>query len=239
MGASPKGPRTGSGGSFRGERGRQPGAARFDIPSTAVGDDGMRASLPGDAELVARCRQGDAAAKRELLVRVLPTIRGATRTLLAQRADADDAAQQAMLDLLGGLDGFRGEGSLAGWARVIAVRAALRHAARQRRHASVVDPEPVLEAHPAAEPEDDALLAEGLPRPVEAYLDALPPVQRQALVLRHGLGYTVPEMAELCGESVNTIKSRLVTARKALRKLVRRDEAVAEVRRDRRQGVVP
>jgi len=204
-----------------------------------VGDDGTRTSLDAEAELVARCRRGDADAKRELLVRVLPTIRGATRTLLSQRADADDATQQAMLDLLGGLDGFRGEGTLAGWARIIAVRAALRHAARQRRHASLVDPEPVLEAHPADDPLDDEPLAEQLPRSVEAYLDALPPVQRQALVLRHGLGYTVPEMAELCGESVNTIKSRLVTARKALRKLVRRDEAVAQVRRGRRQGVGP
>lgn len=208
----------------------------FGIPSTRVGDDGTHASRDGEVELVARCRRGDAAAKRELLVRVLPTIRGATRTLLAQRADADDAAQQAMLDLLGGLDGFRGDGSLAGWARIIAVRAALRHAARQRRHASLVDPEPVLAAHPAVDPRDEALLAEELPREVAVYLDALPPVQRQALVLRHGLGYTVPEMAELCGESVNTVKSRLVTARKALRKLVRRDEAVAQVRRDRQQG---
>jgi RNA polymerase sigma-70 factor (ECF subfamily) len=212
--------------------------AVFGIPSTRVGDDGTHASRDGEAELVARCRRGDASAKRELLVRVLPTIRGATRTLLSQHADADDATQQAMLDLLGGLDGFRGEGSLAGWARIIAVRAALRHAARQRRHASLVDPEPVLAAHPAADPHEDASIAEELPQAAAVYLDALPPVQRQALVLRHGLGYTVPEMAELCGESVNTIKSRLVTARKALRKLVRRDEAVAQVRRDRQQGAV-
>jgi RNA polymerase sigma-70 factor, ECF subfamily len=213
----------------------------FGIPSPRVGDDGMGTGRgDGEVELVARCRRGDPAAKRELLVRVLPTVRAATRTLLAQRADADDAAQQAMLDLLGGLDGFRGDGSLAGWARIIAVRAALRHAARQRRHASLVDPEPVLAAAPAPDPHHDALLAEALPREVTAYLDALPPVQRQALVLRHGLGYTVPEMAALCGESVNTIKSRLVTARKALRKLVRRDEAVAQVRRDRGgQGVAP
>lgn len=208
----------------------------FGIPSTRVGDDGAHASRDGEAELVARCRRGDAAAKRELLVRVLPIVRGATRTLLAQRADADDAAQQAMLDLLGGIDGFRGDGSLAGWARIIAVRAALRHAARQRRHASLVDPEPVLAAQPAGDPHDDAPIAEQLPQEVAIYLDALPPLQRQALVLRHGLGYTVPEMAELCGESVNTIKSRLVTARKTLRKLVRRDEAVAQVRRDRLQG---
>jgi RNA polymerase sigma-70 factor (ECF subfamily) len=214
----------------------------FGIPSNAVGEAGTAAGTSShrsgsDAELVARCRGGDDVAKRELLLRVLPTIRGATRTLLAQRADADDATQQAMLDLLGGLEGFRGDGSLGGWARTIAVRAALRHAARQRRHASLVDPEPVIEARHAAGYDEDAL-AEQLPRSVRAYLGELPPVQRQALVLRHGLGYTVPEIAEVCGESVNTIKSRLVTARKLLRKLVRRDEAVAHVRRDR-QGVGP
>jgi len=215
----------------------------FGIPSDPVGNAGSTTTGPSgdvdDAELVARCRQGDPAAQRQLLLRVLPTIRGATRTLLSQRADADDAAQQALLDLLGGLEGFRGDGSLLAWARTIAVRASLRHAARQRRHASVVDPEPVIEARPAPTLDDEPLV-EQLPRSVQAYLRELPPVQRQALVLRHGLGYTVPEIAQLCGESVNTIKSRLVTARKALRKLVRPDEAVGSMRRDRQQGrVVP
>ncbi len=190
-----------------------------------------------DGELVARCREGDGAAKRELLARVLPTIRGATRTILRERADADDAAQQAMLDLLGGLPGFRGDGSLTAWARTIAVRASLRLAQRHRQHASVADPEAVLAAQAA--PHGDERLREQLPRTVQAYLDALPPAQRQALVLRHGLGHTVPEIAALCDESVNTIKSRLVTARKEIRRLVRQDETVGAVRRSRQPGGRP
>ncbi|MEM9460399.1 MAG: sigma-70 family RNA polymerase sigma factor [Myxococcota bacterium] len=190
-----------------------------------------------DAELVARCRQGDAAAKRALLTRVLPTIRGATRTILRERADADDAAQQAMLDLLGGLDGFRGDGSLTAWVRTIAIRASLRHARRHQRHVGVAEPEAVLAAQPA--PVGDEPLHERLPRSVHSYLDALPPVQREALVLRHGLGHTVPEIAQLCGESVNTVKSRLVTARKEIRRLVRRDQALGVGRRHHRPGGTP
>ena len=187
-----------------------------------------------DAALVARCREGDAAAKRALLTRVLPTIRGATRTILRERADADDATQQAMLDLLGGLDGFRGEGSLTAWARTIAIRASLRHARRHQRHVGVADPEAVLAAQAA--PASEELLHERLPRSVQSYLDALPPAQREALVLRHGLGHTVPEIAELCDESVNTIKSRLVAARKEIRRLVRRDQTLGVGPRHRGPG---
>lgn len=187
-----------------------------------------------DAELVARCREGDAAAKHTLLTRVLPTIRGATRTILRERADADDAAQQAMLDLLGGLDGFRGDGSLTAWARTIAIRASLRHARRHQRHVSVAEPEAVLATRSA--PPGDEPLRERLPRSVYSYLDALPPAQREALVLRHGLGHTVPEIATLCDTSVNTIKSRLVTARKEIRRLVRRDQALGTSRPGRGPG---
>ena len=66
-------------------------------------------------------------------------------------------------------------------------------------------------------------LIDELPRPVAAYLDELPEVQREVLVLRHVLDHTVAEIAELVDVPVDTVKSRLLYARRALRKLIRRD----------------
>lgn len=189
-----------------------------------------------DVLLVRRCGEGDPGAKRSLLLRVLPAMRGATRSLLPQVADADDALQQAMVDLLSGLPTYRGQGRVEAWARTIAVRASLRLLAKRRRHLGVVEPD---DNRDAAAPTPDESLHESLPRSVRAYLAELPAVQREALVLRHGLGYTVPEIARLCDESVNTIKSRLVTARKQVRRLIRQDEAVAEVGSAVRRGSEP
>lgn len=174
-----------------------------------------------DVALVERCRFGDADAKRELLTRVLPTMKAAVRSLLGSAADADDAVQQAAIDVLRGLPTFRGEAGLSAWARTIAVRAGLRTAAK-RRPTHGADPDAL--PPPAASTAD--ALRDRVPRPVRAYLEALPAPQREALVLRHALGYTVPEIATLTETSVNTIKSRLLQARREVRRLIRRDEAL-------------
>ncbi|MEM6989922.1 MAG: RNA polymerase sigma factor [Myxococcota bacterium] len=175
--------------------------------------------------LVARCRRGEPAAKSELLRGLLPTMRGAIRALLGARPEVDDAVQQAAIDILRGLPTYRGDAPLRAWARTIAVRAGLKITRSSTRHLSAVDPE-TLHAAPR-----EAGAAERIAKPLAAYLDGLPAAQREALVLRHALEFTVPEIAELLGTSVNTIKSRLLSARKEVRKLIRRDEAVASFRK--------
>jgi DNA-directed RNA polymerase specialized sigma24 family protein len=44
-----------------------------------------------------------------------------------------------------------------------------------------------------------------------------------AIVLRHGMGYSVQEAAELTEVSINTVKDRLLHARAQLRASIRRD----------------
>lgn len=193
--------------------------ARYGIPDTTVGEDG-----PAEERALAeRAAGGDAGARRVLLQRVLPTLRSAAIAVLGPGADAEDATQQAAIDVLRGLSSFRGEASLKGWCRTIGVRAALRQS-RGRRPMAAVQPD---ELHAA---ESGPRLADGIPGGLRAHLDAIPPLQREAIVLRHGMGYTMPEMAELLETSVNTIKSRLLKGRKALRARIRQQSLVAEAR---------
>ncbi|MFY0539633.1 sigma factor-like helix-turn-helix DNA-binding protein [Nannocystis pusilla] len=42
-------------------------------------------------------------------------------------------------------------------------------------------------------------------------------------MLRHALDHTLPEIAELTGAPVPTVKSRVLKAEETLRKLIRRD----------------
>ncbi|MBL4684535.1 MAG: sigma-70 family RNA polymerase sigma factor [Nannocystaceae bacterium] len=196
------------------------------IPIDGLGDTRTASSgRAGELALVQRCRDGDVDAKRLLLQRVLPVLHQAVTTLLGPGADADDAVQQAAIDVLRGLGSFRGESNLAAWARTVAVRAGLKSVRHRSRHLSAVDPE-TLPAPPIA----DAAFTESIPQSIESYLRQLPPVQREALVLRHGLGCTVPEISELLGVPVNTVKSRLLHGRREVRRCIRRDEAIGAKR---------
>ncbi len=183
---------------------------------------GMRT---GDVQLMAQVAQQEPKAQEVLVHRLVRRVRRAAGALLENSADADDASQLALLEVLGSARTYRGEASIEAWADRIAVRTTLRFArSRARRQAQLaIAPDP-----DALAPRDDAgaPLAEGLARPVQDYLRHLPENRRVAIVLRHVLGYSVDEVARLTGVSRNTVKDRLVHARREFRKLVRRDSLV-------------
>jgi RNA polymerase sigma-70 factor (ECF subfamily) len=163
---------------------------------------------------------------RDLLTRRLrPRVQRLVASFLRNAADAEDATQAAMLEILRAMPSFRGESRLETWADRIAVRTAIR-LARVRRLASVrthdlVDPDEL------PSPGLDRASAESLPRSLLVYLDALPEARRTVLVLRHALDYSLQEIAELTGASVNTVKDRLLCARQEVRKMVRRETALS------------
>jgi RNA polymerase sigma-70 factor (ECF subfamily) len=175
------------------------------------------------AESVALAQQVavDPQARERIVARLRPRVGRVAATLLRSAEDAEDAAQVALVEILKAAPGYRGDSSLEAWADRITVRAAIRMA-RERRLASVrsdsgVSPDDLHEP-PAPPP-----LSESIPRPIRAYLDQLPEARRTALVLRHALGHSIEEIAELTGVSVNTVKDRLLHGRDQVRRMVRRD----------------
>ncbi len=173
-----------------------------------------------ELETVRRAATGDTKANSWLARRVVTRVRRVARALARNAADADDAAQLSLMEVLRSAHTYRGEASLDAWAGRIAARTTLRHLARERRKV-----EPVATQTPTlATPEAPAGLAESLPRDVQSYLDALPPPQRNAIVLHHALGYSLDEVAQMEGVSPNTVKGRLRLGMATLRKHVRRDQ---------------
>jgi RNA polymerase sigma-70 factor, ECF subfamily len=167
------------------------------------------------------------ASTRDALTRRLwPRVQRLVASFVRDRADADDAAQLALLEILRAISSYRGEAKLESWADRIAVRTAIR-VARTRRLAAVR--QDALEPDQLAQPDVESM-GEELPRALSSYLDALPEARRTALVLRHALGYSVQEIAELTGCSENTVKDRLLSARHEVRRMVRRDVALGRGR---------
>jgi RNA polymerase sigma factor (sigma-70 family) len=121
---------------------------------------------------------------------------------------AEDAAQEALIDVARGIRALRAPEAVRTWALRVATTRAIKLARRERfltlRRAPLTDPELAVES---TDPRSGALK--------EAF-DRLPPKLRATAVLRLYVGLTEAETAEVLGCSLGTVKSNLHDARKRL-----------------------
>ncbi|WP_437598657.1 RNA polymerase sigma factor [Sorangium sp. So ce590] len=183
---------------------------------------------PLDLDRMRHAGAGDPRAQAWLMARVIPRVRRIARTFLRSSADADDAAQLALLAILESASTYRGEAAVEAWARRVAVRTILRYVKQQRRDGAPVAPESAIDEEIAQAPHQPPF--EALPRETRAYLDELPEAQRYAILLHHALDYSIEEIAGMTEVSPDTVKSRLRLGIGALRKQVRQDIAVGRKR---------
>lgn len=139
------------------------------------------------------------------------------------QADLPDGVQQVRLRLLErAASGREAPRDVSAWAAVVASNLAMDwHRAKRRqerlgeRLASLREP-----AHPSGEETSVLSLA------VARGLDELPDAQRQVLILRFFADLPVRGIAEELGVPEGTVKSRLHTAVRALRRRLHEDEVV-------------
>lgn len=168
------------------------------------------AAAPADELLVARARAGDAEARDTLVRRHLPAVYRVTRRILSDADLAEDAAQDALVNALGALDGFRGDASFKTWLLRIAVNAARSIGRRQSRRQEVslaaAEREPSGEPDPAARAEQSTEFERA-----SALLTRLPPKQRLAVTLRiqQGLSYADVAHALSCSEGAARVNYHL------------------------------
>jgi len=147
------------------------------------------------------------------------------RTMLRDADEAADVVEDTLLRVRDAASGFRGERGLTTWVmRIVANRC--RDLMRRRKFTAgrPEDFDPLAESGLRAEPIegwDLAIDQERMMAMLERAIDALPPEQREAVVLRDRLGLSYDEVAETLGVKVAAVKSRLFRARAALRAALR------------------
>jgi RNA polymerase sigma-70 factor (ECF subfamily) len=169
-----------------------------------------------DEALLVLYANGDSDAARELAQRLVPRILGYASRTLADRAEAEDIAQEVMLRLWRAAPDWRsGEAQVSTWAyRVAANLCTDRLRARKRRRAEALDS--------VAEPQDDAPSAvQGLieterQAALTTALASLPDRQREAVVLRHIEGMANPEIAAVMQVGVEAVESLVARGKRAL-----------------------
>jgi RNA polymerase sigma factor (sigma-70 family) len=159
--------------------------------------------------LARRVVAGEREALEELLRELEPLVVRTARLIVGSGSwAAEDAAQEALLDVARGIDGLRAPEAVTTWALRIATTRAIKVARRERylslSRASATAPEL------AAEPADERAGA------LKEAFDRLPPRLRATAVLRLYVGLGEAETAEVLGCSLGTVKSNLHDARKRL-----------------------
>jgi RNA polymerase sigma-70 factor (ECF subfamily) len=155
------------------------------------------------AEAAAR---GDRRAAEALLRALMPRIRNLVRYFVRGDAEVDDISQEALVSVLRGLPGYRGEGKVSAWADRIVVRSVFAHIKRARvsdkRHVEYTpDLVPVVNDQSA-----QTFLAR---RKAIKALDQVPEEQREVLVMHHVAGLGVREIAQELSIPFETVRSRL------------------------------
>ncbi|MBE7491518.1 MAG: sigma-70 family RNA polymerase sigma factor [Planctomycetes bacterium] len=158
-----------------------------------------------------RARQGDVEAFGYVAAAFSGQLVAWARPLCRNAAEAEDAAQEALLVAFRSLDQLREDEAFAGWLRTLARTAALRGARRQRPDLAGEG----LEA--AAEPEPDALESAELKQAVQGAVRELSPGQQAVMERYYMQGQKVEEIAAALGVPAGTVKRRLFEAREKLR----------------------
>ena len=163
-----------------------------------------------EAALLARARDGDAAAVDALVRKYLGDVYAITFRLLGDRDLAQDAAQDALVGALNGLHRFRGASSFRTWLIRIAINAA-RSTGRRKTRRREVSLEAVAGNADAGVDAASLVARNDEAERAAALLDRLPEKQRMAVSLRihQGLSYKEIGVALDCTEGAARVNYHL------------------------------
>jgi RNA polymerase sigma-70 factor, ECF subfamily len=201
-----------------------------------------------EAQLVAALRAGNEAAFADVVGRWSPALLRMARLHVRSDAVAEEVVQETWMAVLRGLDGYEGRASLRTWVVGILMNQARHHGRRERRSLPfaalrrrreegrdepAVDPgafqgpggeRPGWWVVPPSRPEapGERLEAAALTGALATALGALPPRQREVLMLRDIDGLSADEVCTVLGVSAGNQRVLLHRARSRVRAAVER-----------------
>jgi RNA polymerase sigma-70 factor (ECF subfamily) len=168
-------------------------------------------------------KNGDTDALRELIEAHQHRIVGAVAKMLGDESDAEDIAKQVFLRVWKSASRYEPTAKFTTWLYKITRNLVFNELRRRRRHptqsmdASSEDDRPFQAPDPGAKAPDTSLLDDEMQTAIQRAIDALPEIQRMAIVLRRYDDVSYEEIAEILELSVPAVKSVLFRARTELR----------------------
>lgn len=204
------------------------------------------ASALSEAALIARLRARDSRALEILMERHASRVYRVAFGITRSEADAEEVVQDVFLSLFEKISAFEERAALGTWLYRVATNTALlrRRGKRVELEVSLEDQLPTFreDGHRDGERSflladwsasaEDEVLSDETHALVRRAIDMLPPHYRAVVVLRDIEELSNEEAAEILGEAVSSVKSRLHRARMALREQLTRLMSGAPVRAD-------
>lgn len=183
-----------------------------------------------EAALVARAREGDAAAYSELVGRYERKIFRLAKHITQNDEDAEDVLQETFLKAFEHLPGFQGQSKFYTWLVRIAVNESLMKLRKRKSDRTVPLDEPVDTGEDTVvreiavwdENPEQKYSREELGQILDEAVQSLKPAFRTVFVLRDIEELSTEETAEALDISIPAVKSRLLRARLQLREKLTR-----------------
>ena len=170
-----------------------------------------------DNTLIKRAAAGDERAFEALVNEYSRLVFSVTRRLCKNEADAEDAAQEVFLKFYRSLSAYRGEAALSSYLYRIATNVCMDFMRRRNECFSLTDEEyaeiDIKDTSP--DPEEQAVLAERR-EVLEKAIASLSYEHREMITLRDIEGLSYAEIAAALSLPENTVKSRILRARRRL-----------------------
>ena len=181
-----------------------------------------------EAALIHRCQEKDKEAFRMLVEKYKKVMFGTAYLMTKDRGLAEDAMQEALIQMWKHLPSLRQGISLKAWLVRIVVNEVNRQGRKKR-----VQTVPLENAPEIADDCDDietTIIRNETHQNLRRAVEMLPSDQREVVVLRYFSELTVPEVASVMGKQEGTIKSRLNRALKRLNEIISNNETSEERR---------
>jgi RNA polymerase sigma-70 factor, ECF subfamily len=171
-------------------------------------------STEGDAYLLARVEHGDEPAMAALYDRYSKIVYSVALRVLRDPAAAEDVLQEIFMQVWRKPEGFSAtRGSLGGWLAVVARNRSIDYLRRRRPMEAVEDAMLASPCNLGDESERNLMTEKA-----RVLMQELPREQRKTLEMAFFDGLTHAEIAEMTGDPLGTVKTRIRSALLVLRK---------------------
>ena len=172
--------------------------------------------LGDEAKLIARSLKQDPDAFGQLVERYATVIVNLAYRMVGDRTEAEDLAQETFVAAFKALPRFRAESKFSTWLYQIATNKCKDWLRAKRPGQSVhdVDIDDVLDDRVVEERTPERLLSQQqVAERLDRAIQRLPPLYREAFVLKHVEGLSYEEIQQIVGVNVDTLKMRVYKGR--------------------------
>ena len=167
-----------------------------------------------DAALLLRVQSGDEQAMASLFDRYSKVVYSVSLRVLRDPASAEDVLQEIFMQIWRNPDGFIAtRGSLGGWLAVVSRNRSI-DVLRRKRPSEMVDEMVLPSSFNLAEESERTMMVER----ARVVIQQMPIEQRKTLEMAFFDGLTHSEIAEMTGDPLGTVKTRIRSALITLRK---------------------